>query len=43
MNNEAVFVFAVIAIAAVLMASNRVRFDMVALHSVRKISGAPSV
>lgn len=31
MNNEAVFVFAVIAIAAVLMASNRVRFDIVAL------------
>jgi hypothetical protein len=31
MNNEAVFVFAVIAIAAVFMASKRVRFDIVAL------------
>lgn len=31
MTNEAAFVFAVIAIAAVLMASNRVRFDIVAL------------
>jgi di/tricarboxylate transporter len=31
MNNEAAFVFAVVVIAAVLMASNRVRFDIVAL------------
>ena len=31
MTNEAAFVFAVIAVAAVLMASNRVRFDIVAL------------
>jgi di/tricarboxylate transporter len=31
MTNEAAFVFAVIAVAAALMASNRVRFDIVAL------------
>lgn len=30
MTNEAAFVFGVITIAAVLMASNRVRFDIVA-------------
>ena len=34
MTNEAAFVFAVIAVAAVLMASNRVRFDIVALMVV---------
>jgi len=48
MTNEAAFVFAVIAVAAVLMASNRVRFDIVSvLNSAcrcnRKIFGTGSV
>ena len=34
MTNEAAFVFGVITIASVLMASNRARFDIVALFVV---------
>ena len=45
MNNEAAFVFAVIAVAAALMASNRVRFDIVALLVVMALmlSGVLSI
>lgn len=45
MTNEAAFVFTVIAIAAVLMASNRVRFDIVALLVVMALmlSGVLSI
>ena len=45
MTNEAAFVFAVIAVAALLMASNRVRFDIVALLVVMALmlSGVLSV
>ena len=45
MTNEAAFVFAVIAVAALLMASNRVRFDIVALLVVMALmlSGVLSI
>ena len=45
MTNEAAFVFALIAVAAVLMASNRVRFDIVALLVVMALmlSGVLSI
>ena len=45
MSGEAVFVFALIGVAAALMASNRVRFDVVALLVVLALilSGVLSV
>jgi len=45
MTNEAIFVFALIGVAAILMASNRVRFDVVALLVVLALmlSGVLSV
>ena len=45
MNPEMIFVFALIGVAAVLMASNRIRFDIVALLVViaLMLSGVLSV